>query len=81
MYDPDRYRDKAEIERWKSRDPVARLTDALRDGHELDDDELARMEQRIAEEVGHAVEAAEQAPAEPVEDLLRHVTSERPPRR
>ncbi len=81
MYDPDRYRDKAEIERWKSRDPVARLTDTLRDGHELDDDELARMEQRIAEEVGHAVEAAEQAPAEPVEDLLRHVTSERPPRR
>ncbi|MGW4150886.1 pyruvate dehydrogenase (acetyl-transferring) E1 component subunit alpha [Streptomyces albogriseolus] len=81
MYDPDRYRDKAEIERWKSRDPVARLTDTLRDGHGLDDDELARMEQRIAEEVGHAVEAAEQAPAEPVEDLLRHVTSERPPRR
>ncbi|MCX4565013.1 pyruvate dehydrogenase (acetyl-transferring) E1 component subunit alpha [Streptomyces viridodiastaticus] len=81
MYDPDRYRDKAEIERWKSRDPVARLTDALRDGHGLDDDELARMERRIAEEVGHAVEAAEQAPAEPVEDLLRHVTSERPPRR
>ncbi|WP_176710969.1 pyruvate dehydrogenase (acetyl-transferring) E1 component subunit alpha [Streptomyces sp. F-7] len=81
MYDPDRYRDKAEIERWKSRDPVARLTDTLRDGHGLDDDELARMERRIAEEVGHAVEAAEQAPAEPVEDLLRHVTSERPPRR
>ncbi|MFE1260858.1 pyruvate dehydrogenase (acetyl-transferring) E1 component subunit alpha [Streptomyces albogriseolus] len=81
MYDPDRYRDKAEIERWKFRDPVARLTDTLRDGHGLDDDELARMEQRIAEEVGHAVEAAEQAPAEPVEDLLRHVTSERPSRR
>ncbi|MFH9176614.1 pyruvate dehydrogenase (acetyl-transferring) E1 component subunit alpha [Streptomyces albogriseolus] len=81
MYDPDRYRDKAEIERWKSRDPVGRLTDTLRDGHELDDDELARMEQRIAEEVGRAVEAAEQAPAEPVEDLLRHVTSERPSRR
>ncbi|WP_431989951.1 pyruvate dehydrogenase (acetyl-transferring) E1 component subunit alpha [Streptomyces albogriseolus] len=81
MYDPDRYRDKAEIERWKSRDPVARLTDTLRDGHGLDDGELARMEQRIAEEVGHAVEAAERAPAEPVEDLLRHVTSESPSRR
>ena len=25
MYDPDRYRDKAEIERWKERDPITLL--------------------------------------------------------
>ncbi|NUV51834.1 pyruvate dehydrogenase (acetyl-transferring) E1 component subunit alpha [Streptomyces coelicolor] len=81
MYDPDRYRDKAEIERWKSRDPIGRLTERLRDRDGLDDDELVRIERQIAEEIDHAVETAEQAPEEPVEDLLRHVTSERPSRR
>ncbi|MGQ5576252.1 pyruvate dehydrogenase (acetyl-transferring) E1 component subunit alpha [Streptomyces sp. ECR3.8] len=81
MYDPDRYRDKAEIERWKSRDPIGRLTERLRDRDGLDDDELVRIERQIAEEIDHAVETAEQAPEEPVEDLLRHVTSERPSRK
>ena len=27
MYDPDRYRDKAEIERWKDRDPIPALAE------------------------------------------------------
>ncbi|MFF1278440.1 pyruvate dehydrogenase (acetyl-transferring) E1 component subunit alpha [Streptomyces marokkonensis] len=75
MYDPDRYRDKAEIEQWKSRDPIARLTERMRDDGELDDEEPARTGQRLADEIDHAVTAAERAPEEPVEDLLRHVTS------
>ncbi|WP_208860764.1 pyruvate dehydrogenase (acetyl-transferring) E1 component subunit alpha [Streptomyces griseoflavus] len=77
MYDPDRYRDKAEIERWKSRDPIGRLTERMRDDGEPVDEELARIERRIADEIDHAVDAAERAPEEPVEDLLRHVTSAR----
>ncbi|MFE1313697.1 pyruvate dehydrogenase (acetyl-transferring) E1 component subunit alpha [Streptomyces sp. NPDC058755] len=75
MYDPDRYRDKAEIEQWKARDPISLLTDHMRENGELGDKELARLEQRITAEIDHAVEAAEQAPEEPVENLLRHVTS------
>ncbi|MFD6327273.1 pyruvate dehydrogenase (acetyl-transferring) E1 component subunit alpha [Streptomyces sp. NPDC058442] len=75
MYDPDRYRKKAEIEEWKSRDPIDRLTHLMRASGELDDSELNRIEQRITDEIDRAVDAAEQAPEEPVEDLLRHVTS------
>ncbi|MFE1921057.1 pyruvate dehydrogenase (acetyl-transferring) E1 component subunit alpha [Streptomyces asoensis] len=75
MYDPDRYRDKAEIERWKSRDPITLLTDRMRDSKELAAKDITRIERRIAAEIDHAVEAAEQAPEEPVENLLRHVTS------
>ncbi|MFI9150625.1 pyruvate dehydrogenase (acetyl-transferring) E1 component subunit alpha [Streptomyces sp. NPDC053367] len=75
MYDPDRYRHKAEVERWKERDPISVLTDRLREDGELDDKELAGMEQRITDEIDHAVEAAEQAPEEPVEHLLHHVSS------
>ncbi|MBK3624714.1 pyruvate dehydrogenase (acetyl-transferring) E1 component subunit alpha [Streptomyces asoensis] len=75
MYDPDRYRDKAEIERWKSRDPITLLTDRMRDSKELAAKDITRIERRIAAEIDHAVEAAERAPEEPVENLLRHVTS------
>ncbi|MFE7278009.1 pyruvate dehydrogenase (acetyl-transferring) E1 component subunit alpha [Streptomyces sp. NPDC057623] len=75
MYDPDRYREKGEIEQWKSRDPISLLMERMRESGELSDKELARIEQRITDEIDHAVEAAEQAPEEPVEHLLRHVTS------
>ncbi|MGX1372655.1 pyruvate dehydrogenase E1 component alpha subunit [Streptomyces canus] len=75
MYDPDRYRAKAEIERWKSRDPITLLTDRLRKSGAPVDKDIARIERRITAEIDHAVEAAEQAPQEPVETLLRHVTS------
>ncbi|WP_248508875.1 pyruvate dehydrogenase (acetyl-transferring) E1 component subunit alpha [Streptomyces sp. D2-8] len=75
MYDPDRYRDKAEIDRWKARDPIDQLMARLRENGELGDEELAGIEQRATHEIDDAVEAAEQAPEEPVEDLLRHVTS------
>lgn len=75
MYDPDRYRNKAEIERWKDRDPINRLLDRMRENGVSLDDELAGIERRVAADVDHAVGAAEQAPEEPVEHLLRHVTS------
>ncbi|MGW2635134.1 pyruvate dehydrogenase (acetyl-transferring) E1 component subunit alpha [Streptomyces chattanoogensis] len=75
MYDPDRYRDKAEVERWKARDPITRLMDRMREDGELGEKRLAGIEGRITEEIDAAVEAAEQAPEEPVENLLRHVTS------
>jgi pyruvate dehydrogenase E1 component alpha subunit len=75
MYDPDRYRDKAEIERWKERDPIEALTKQMRTQGEWSDKALATLERRVAEEVDQAVEAADKAPAEPTEDLLRFVTS------
>ncbi|WP_208619071.1 pyruvate dehydrogenase (acetyl-transferring) E1 component subunit alpha [Streptomyces hygroscopicus] len=75
MYDPDRYRDKAEIERWKAQDPIERLTDRMRERGELDDTELAASERRADDEVDRAVEAAERVPEESAESLLRHVTS------
>ncbi|WP_460072905.1 pyruvate dehydrogenase (acetyl-transferring) E1 component subunit alpha [Streptomyces sp. YKOK-I1] len=75
MYDPDRYRDKAEIERWKSRDPITLLMDRMRESGAPVDKDVARIERRTKAEIDHAVEAAGQAPEEPVENLLRHVTS------
>jgi pyruvate dehydrogenase E1 component alpha subunit len=76
MYDSDRYRDKAEIATWKERDPIIALTERMRaDGH-LDDEALARIETEVAEQIDRAVETADAAPFEPVEDLTRFVHSE-----
>ena len=46
MYDPDRYRDKAEVERWRQRDPMLLLGERLRAEGALTDDDVAAMEQR-----------------------------------
>lgn len=72
MYDPDRYRDKAEIERWRERDPIPALTERL----SLDQSVLDSMEAEIAAEIERAISEAEAAPEEPVEDLTRFVYSE-----
>ncbi|MBZ4019636.1 pyruvate dehydrogenase (acetyl-transferring) E1 component subunit alpha [Streptomyces purpurogeneiscleroticus] len=76
MYDPDRYRDKAEIERWRSRDPLTVLSTLMRTLGELNDEEYAEMERTAAETVGRAEAYAEEAPLEPAADLQRFVHSE-----
>ena len=80
MYDPDRYRDKAEIERWKESDPIPALVSRLVDDGLMTAAEVERwragVEAEVDAEIAAAVATAEAAPLEPVADLLRHVTTE-----
>jgi pyruvate dehydrogenase E1 component subunit alpha len=78
MYDPDRYRDKAEIERWKARDPIDALLAELKQRGQISDSDLELFEKEIAAEIAHAIQTAEAAATEPVEDLMRFVYSPRP---
>jgi pyruvate dehydrogenase E1 component alpha subunit len=73
MYDTDRYRDKAEIESWKQRDPIVRFTARLRAESMCADADVDRLEREVAAEIEEAVRAAEAAPFEPVADLTRFV--------
>jgi pyruvate dehydrogenase E1 component alpha subunit len=75
MYDPDRYRDKSEIERWKQRDPIVTLTNELTSSGVLVNAQLERMESDVAAEVQDAVDYAAAGTDEPVEELERFVTS------
>jgi len=75
MYDPDRYRDKAEIEGWKQRDPIPALTESLTASGALATGDLERIEGEVSAEVDDAVAFAEAGTMEPVEDLERFVTS------
>jgi pyruvate dehydrogenase E1 component alpha subunit len=76
MYDPDLYREKAEIERWRERDPIPAFTAVLRAAGELDDAALAALEAEIADEIEDATQAARAGDLEPVEELTRHVHTE-----
>ena len=78
MYDPDLYRTKEEIERWKERDPIDGLVARLRAERLLEDGELERMDAEVGEEIDAAVAFAEAGSLEPVEELLRFVYAEEP---
>jgi pyruvate dehydrogenase E1 component alpha subunit len=77
MYDPELYRSKEEVERWKQRDPIALEVRRLREAGAVDDAALAALEREVAAEVEEVVAAAEAAPWEPVEDLTRDVHTPR----
>jgi pyruvate dehydrogenase E1 component alpha subunit len=76
MYDPDRYREKAEIEHWKERDPIDLLVATMTAAGQIDNAGLAAARAEIADLVAAAVEAADQDPFEPVDGLTRYVTSD-----
>jgi pyruvate dehydrogenase E1 component alpha subunit len=76
MYDPERYRDKEEVRRWREEDPIEQLAGRLRADGALDDAGLGAIEERVAAEIAEAVAFAEAGTLEPVETLTRHVVSE-----
>jgi pyruvate dehydrogenase E1 component alpha subunit len=76
MYDPERYRDKEEVARWRERDPIEALARAMIEAGELTTEARRTMTDKLTVEVDAAVAAAEAAPVEPVEDLTRFVLSE-----
>jgi pyruvate dehydrogenase E1 component alpha subunit len=79
MYDPDLYRSKEEIERWRLRDPLVLWEAELRERELLDDADLERLELEVAAEIDDAVAFADEADVEPVEDLERFVYAEEAP--
>lgn len=75
MFDPERYRDKAEVEKWRQRDPIELLLARMRAEGAVDDEVLQRMEDEVAAEVEDAVQFAEESADEDVADLMLYVYS------
>jgi pyruvate dehydrogenase E1 component alpha subunit len=76
MYDPELYRDKAEVDVWKERDPLVLFEQELRDAGFADDTAIAGFEAEVAAEIDAAVAFAEAGTLEPVSDLTRFVYHE-----
>jgi len=82
MYDPELYRDKAEVEEWKKRDPIPALIRRIKEERKDEngakvDSAVAALEKQAATEVDEAIAYAEAGTLEPVENLLRFVYSEK----
>lgn len=78
MYDPERYRSREEVDEWRRRDPIDRLTRDLTAAGTLTGADLAGIEADVAAEIDAAVSTAEAGTPEPVTDLTRFVTSGAP---
>ncbi|MFB6298380.1 MAG: pyruvate dehydrogenase (acetyl-transferring) E1 component subunit alpha [Salinirussus sp.] len=70
--DPSKYRDEAEAERWRERDPLDRLESYLAGEGILDDDRRAAIGERIDRRIDEAVEQAEELETDP-DRIFDHV--------
>ena len=76
MFDPELYRDKAEVAEWRDEhDPVATFTARCLAENLLTAEDLAAIEAAVATEVAEAVAYAEAGTLESVDDLTRDVMS------
>jgi pyruvate dehydrogenase E1 component alpha subunit len=73
MFDPELYREKAEVEEWRKRDPIRMFSEqCLEDGVLLAAD-IASIEAAAEQELSDAVAFAEAGTWEDVDDLERDV--------
>ena len=76
MFDAQLYRDKAEVEAWRPKEPIVRFKGWLEANHMVHADEIAKTETEVAAEVAEAVAFAEAGGWEPVGDLARFTYAE-----
>jgi pyruvate dehydrogenase E1 component alpha subunit len=79
MFDAQLYRDKAEIEEWRARGPLITFTSRCKSLGLFGEEDFVRLQQQADAEVSAAVDFAESAAWEPIEDLERFVYAEPQP--
>ena len=78
--DPKRYRTEEEVAKWRERDPIVRYQKYLMDKSLLTEDQMARIESEVLEEIQAAVDGAEEqmkAFGDPI-DMFEHVYARMP---
>jgi pyruvate dehydrogenase E1 component alpha subunit len=71
MFDAELYRDKREVEAWKTRGPLHTFSARLKEERKLTEEEFLALDREANAEVDRAVAFAEAGTPEPVEDLAR----------
>jgi pyruvate dehydrogenase E1 component alpha subunit/2-oxoisovalerate dehydrogenase E1 component len=77
MFDPELYRSKAEVEKWKKHCPIQGLIGRMQKAGMLTEQEVAGIEADVTQEIARAVAHAEAGTPEPVEDLEKDVYARR----
>jgi len=80
MFDAELYRDKREVEQWKTRGPIHTFSARLKAEGKLTEEEFLAFDRETGAEVERAAAFAAQGTREPVEDLARdlHASREAP---
>lgn len=73
MFDPELYRDKTEVEAWKTRGPIHTYTARLKAQGMLTETQFLALDADVGQEVQRAVDFAEAGTWEPVNDLTKDV--------
>jgi pyruvate dehydrogenase E1 component alpha subunit len=73
MGDPERYRQKEEVEKWQEEDPIGIYRRELLNGKKASKEELDDLEMKVEAEVQDAVEFAEASPEPAPEELFTHI--------
>ena len=73
MADPELYRSKEEVERWKAQDPIKRFRRQLQEEGHANEAELAAVEQEVEATVEDAVRFADESPEPDPNTLFDHV--------
>ncbi len=76
MADPEFYRTKKDVERWRRFDPIQQLKARMIADGEIDDDAFARMQEEADAMASAAVQFAEESAAPSLDTLHRHVYKE-----
>jgi pyruvate dehydrogenase E1 component alpha subunit len=76
MFDAELYREKAEVEEWKKRDPIPAFEKYLFDQQLITEYDVGVIESRIDSEIQKAVDFAETGTLEPIEELTHFVYSD-----
>ncbi len=77
MFDAQLYRDKAEVEAWRRKDPIVRFRGWLEANRMIHPEEVEQIYKDVAAEIAEAVTFAEAGSPEPVEHLTRFTHAER----
>jgi pyruvate dehydrogenase E1 component alpha subunit len=77
--DPTVYRDEAEVEAWRRRDPIPRLERFLRETGRLDDAAVEDIEASVRDQVSAAIERAEHTPRPDPDAMFDDVYAGLPP--
>ena len=78
MFDPELYRDKSEVERWRMRDPIPAFSERCLQEGTLTADDVSAIEAAAEREVADAVAFADAGTWESVDDLERDVMTPHP---
>jgi pyruvate dehydrogenase E1 component alpha subunit len=73
MFDPELYRSKEEVIKWKEKDPITFLIKHMKEKNLLSEEDIQELERKVEEEMQEAISFAENCENEPLEDLEKHL--------